>query len=178
MLCCAVGCGRDDSASEGVVLGGVLRRRHRCGASKATIYRRWSGKTALVIAAAAALFQAPELPDTGDLREDLLACGHAYVQTGGRTAEVLASVINASRHDAGLRAASRDTIAAPYGQLFERVLSRAVERELLRSDLDVETLAQVFPAFAYHRVAAEGLLVGEDDVVRVIDKVLLPALGR
>ncbi len=75
----------------------------RCGASKATIYRRWPGKTALVVAAAAVLYRAPELPDTGDLRGDLLACGRAYVQSGGREAEVLASVVTASRHDAGLR---------------------------------------------------------------------------
>lgn len=149
----------------------------RCGASKATIYRRWPGKTALVVAAAAALFQAPELPDTGDLREDLLACGRAYVQTGGRNAEVLASVISASRHDAGLRESSQQALGAPYGGLFERVLSRAVERGLIRDDHDLETLAQVFPALAYQKVAALGLLVGEDDVLRVVDGVLLPALG-
>ncbi len=150
----------------------------RCGASKATIYRRWPSKTALVVAAAAALFQAPELPDTGDLREDLLACGRAYVQTGGRNAEVLASVITASRHDEGLREASRQALGEPYGGLFERVLARAVERGLVQDGVDLETIAQVFPALAYQKVAARGLLVDEDDVRRVIDSVLLPALGR
>ena len=150
----------------------------RCGASKATIYRRWPGKTALVDAAATALFQTPELPDSGDLREDLLACARAYVQTEGRSAEVLASVISASRHDAGLREASQQTLGASYGALFERVLSRAVDRGLLRDGLDLEILAQVFPAFAYQKVAARGLLVGEDDVLRVVDDVLLPALRR
>ena len=150
----------------------------RCGASKATIYRRWPGKVALVVAAAGALFQAPDLPDTGDLREDLLACGRAYVQKGGRTAEVLASVISASRHDPALREASRQTLGAPYAGLFDRVLTRAVERGLVPAGLDLETLAQVFPAFAYQKVAARGLLVGDDDVVRVVDGVLLPALAH
>lgn len=150
----------------------------RCGASKATIYRRWPSKTALVVAAAAALFVAPELPDTGDLREDLLACGRAYVQSGGRTAEVLASVISASRHDATLREASQRALGAPYGGLFDGVLARAVERGLVRPDLDLDIVAQVFPAIAYQQVAARGLLIGEDDVVRVIDNVLLPALSH
>ncbi|MEX5717349.1 TetR/AcrR family transcriptional regulator [Geodermatophilus maliterrae] len=150
----------------------------RCGASKATIYRRWPGKTALVVAAAAALFGAPEVPDTGDLREDLLASARAYVQQEGRNAQVLASVVSVSRHDAGLREASRRALGAPYGGLFERGLSRAVDRGLVREDVDVEILAQVFPAFAYQKVAAPGLLVGEDDVLRVVDGVLLPALGR
>ena len=149
----------------------------RCGASKATIYRRWPGKTALVIAAAAALFEVPELPDTGDLREDLLACGRAYIQTGGRTAEVLASVVSASRHDSELRAAARQALGAPYGGLFDGVLARAVERGLISPTLDTEILAEMFPAFAYQKVAARGLLVSEDDVRRVIDSVLLPALA-
>ena len=148
----------------------------RCGASKATIYRRWPSKTALVVAAAAVLFQVPELPDTGDLREDLLACGRAYVETDSRTAEVLASVISASRHDAGLREAAQTVIGAPYSGLFDGVLSKAVDRGLIRPNLDLETIAQVFPAFAYQKVAARGLPVVEDDVVRVIDGVLLPAL--
>lgn len=149
----------------------------RSGASKATIYRRWTGKTALVVAAAAALFHAPELPDTGDLREDLLACGRAYVESEGRTAQVLASVISASRHDHTLREALLPAIGEPYTGLFQLVLSRQAQRGLVRDDLDLALLAQVFPALAYHKVAALGLLVSEDDVVRAVDAILLPALG-
>lgn len=148
----------------------------RCGASKATIYRRWPSKTALVVAAAAALFQAPEPPDTGTVRGDLLECGRAYVQTGGRNAEVLASVISASRHDLALREASRLALGEPYRDLFKNVLTRALERGLIRPGLDLETLSQVFPAIAYQKVAAQGLRVGDDDVYRVVDNVLLPAL--
>ena len=148
----------------------------RCGASKATIYRRWPSKTALVVAAAAALFIAPEVPDTGDLREDLLVCGRAYLQHEGRNAQVLAAVLTASQHDPALRDASREALGAPYGGLFEQVLARAVERGSVPTGVDIETLAEVFPAIAYQRVAARGLLVTEEDVVRVVDSVLLPAL--
>jgi AcrR family transcriptional regulator len=148
----------------------------RCAASKATIYRRWPSKTALVVAAAAALFVAPDVPDTGDLREDLLACGRAYVQREGRTAQVLAAVLTASQHDTALRDAAHDALGAPYGELFESVLLRAVNRGSVPESTDVETLAEVFPAIAYQRVAARGLLLVEEDVVRVVDGVLLPAL--
>ncbi len=148
----------------------------RCGASKATIYRRWPSKTALVVAAAAVLFVTPDVPDTGDLREDLLACGRAYVHREGRTAQVLAAVLTASQHDPALRDASRDALGAPYSGLFESVLSRAVDRGSVPESTDVETLAEVFPAIAYQRVAARGLLLAERDVVRVVDGVLLPAL--
>jgi hypothetical protein len=141
-------------------------------------YRRWPGKTALVVAAAEVLFTAPEVPDTGDLREDLLACGRAYVHREGRTARVLAAVLNASQHDPALRDAAREALGAPYGELFESVLSRAVTRGTVPESADVQTLAEVFPAIAYQRVAARGLLLVEDDVVRVVDGVLLPALGE
>lgn len=57
------------------------------------------------------------------------------------------------------------------------MLSRAVDRGSVPEGADVETLAEVFPAIAYQRVAARGLLLIEEDVVRVIDGVLLPALG-
>lgn len=162
-----------DEGFERLTMDAVAKR---CGASKATIYRRWPSKTALVVAAAAALLHAPEPPDTGDLRDDLLECGRAYIQTGTRNAEVLASVISASRHDSTLREASRLALGAPYGGLFDQVLTRAVERGLIQADLDVETLAQVFPAIAYQKVAAQGQLVDEADVRRVVDSVLLPAI--
>lgn len=148
----------------------------RCGASKTTIYRRWPSKTTLVVAAAAALFQAPGVPDSGDLRRDLLACGRAYLHEEGRNAQVLASVLSASRHDPALRDAARQALGAPYEGLFERVLARAADHGIIGPDVDLETLAQVFPAMAYEIVAAKGRLVTEEDVRRVVDGVLLPAL--
>ncbi|HEY0815520.1 MAG TPA: TetR/AcrR family transcriptional regulator [Pseudonocardia sp.] len=147
----------------------------RCGASKATIYRRWPSKTALVVAATSALFVAPEVPDTGDLREDLLACGRSYVREG-RHAQVLAAVLTASRHDPVLRDAAREAVGAPFGGIFEQVLTRALERGWVPEETDVDTLAEVFPAVAYQRVAARGQQLVEDDVVRVVDGVLMPAL--
>jgi AcrR family transcriptional regulator len=148
----------------------------RCGASKATIYRRWPSKIALVVAAAAALFIPPELPDTGDLREDLLACARAYVQHG-RYARVLAVVLAAAQHDAVLRDAAREAIGVPFSGLFDEVLTRAVERAWVADTVDVDVVAEIFPAIAYERVAARGLVLTEGDVVRVVDSALLPALG-
>ena len=124
-----------------------------------------------------ALFSVPEVPDTGDLREDLVLCGRAYLHDAGRRAHVLAAVITASRYDPALREAARDALGAPYGGLFEHVLSRAVDRGLIPEGIDVETVAEVFPAIAYQRVAARGLLLVDDDVTRVVDNVLLPAVG-
>ncbi|MBC8077633.1 MAG: TetR/AcrR family transcriptional regulator [Chloroflexales bacterium] len=80
----------------------------RCAASKATIYRRWPSKIALVVAAAAALYPVPDIPDTGNLREDLVACARTYMNEEGRRQAVLVSLLTAARHDPELRAALHD----------------------------------------------------------------------
>src|SRR6476661_2970050 len=50
---------------------------HRAKASKATLYRRWNSKATLVVEALARVKGVPAVPDTGDLRTDLLKtfCG-------------------------------------------------------------------------------------------------------
>jgi len=150
----------------------------RCGASKATIYRRWPSKLALVIAAAQELFPVPEVPDTGDLREDLLACGRAYLKEDGRSQRVLASLHTAARHDPALRQAAREALGSPVDRLFGAVLTRAVTAGLLPIDLDLSIIAEVFPGIAFHYAAALNLPVDEALVLRVVDGVLLPSLRR
>ena len=147
----------------------------RCSASKATIYRRWPSKVALAVAATAALLPVPEVPDTGDFREDLLVCSCAYIQDDRRIA-VLASLLTATRHDPVLRTAARDAIGSPVGGLFEHVFARAVSRGQIAKGIDIDIISEVLPAIAFHYVAALGLPIDERLVLRVIDGVLLPAL--
>jgi AcrR family transcriptional regulator len=147
----------------------------RCNASKATIYRRWPSKVALAVAATAALLPVPEMPDTGDIREDLVACTRGYVHEDGRIA-VLANLLAAARHNPALRIAARDAIGSPISGLFERVLTRAVSRGLIAKGIDIDVISEVFPAIAFHYVAALGLPIDERLAIRIIDSVLLPAL--
>lgn len=148
----------------------------RCGASKATIYRRWPSKMALVVAAAQELFPAPDVPNTGELRTDLLACGRAYLKEDGRSQQVLACIQTAARHDPALCDATRAALGSPEDRLFYQVLSRAVSAGLISTDVDVQTVAEVFPGIAFHYTAALGLPVDEALILRVVDHVLLPAL--
>lgn len=148
----------------------------RCAASKATIYRRWPSKTALVVAAVVDLFPPPEVPDTGDLREDLLASARAYLFEDGRSQAVLVSLLTAARHDPALQAAAHPALGTPFSDVFTQVLTRAVERGIVAPDRDIATIGQVFPALAFQVVAARGQRVDEELIRRVVDGVLLPAL--
>jgi len=53
-------------------------------ASKATLYRRWNGKVALVIDALISQKGQPVVPDTGTLRGDLHSLLHGALNTFGR----------------------------------------------------------------------------------------------
>jgi AcrR family transcriptional regulator len=57
-----------DEGYEAMTIEGVASR---AGVGKATIYRRWSGKEDLVAAALGTLNADVEIPDTGNVREDL-----------------------------------------------------------------------------------------------------------
>ena len=54
----------------------------RAKASKATLYRRWNSKATLVVDALASQKASPPVPDSGDLRTDLLT---AFCGMGGLT---------------------------------------------------------------------------------------------
>jgi len=148
----------------------------RCGASKATIYRRWPSKVELAVAAAAQLLTTTEVPDSGDLREDLISCGRAYLQPDGRSAELSASLLVSSRHDAELRQAAHEVLGDPHIALFRSVIVSAVERGAVSADVDVEAIVEVFPSIACQRAVTRGEALHEADVVRVVDAVLLPSL--
>lgn len=147
----------------------------RAGVSKATIYRRWPGKTALVVAAVADLSQAPPVPDTGDLREDLLACARTYIQHG-RTQQILAGLMTAMVHEPELRSAAHDAIGGPFAALFQHVIVRAVQRGDASAAVDITSISEVFPAFAFHQATALGQPVDDELVIRVVDRLLLPLL--
>jgi len=147
----------------------------RAGVSKAAIYRRWPGKTGLVVAAVTDLAQVPELPDTGTLRGDLLAAARTYLQNE-RTQRVLAGLMTAMVHHDELRTAARKAIGEPFTELFRKVIGRGIERGQIPASVDVRAVSDVFPALAFHRAAALGLAVNEDFIVHVVDTLVLPLL--
>src|SRR6187551_3405389 len=72
----------------------------RARASKATLYRRWNSKLRLVIDALLTIKQAPTVPDTGSLREDLnlMFCG-AGGMTDPEAVGTFAAIITAVGRD-------------------------------------------------------------------------------
>lgn len=149
----------------------------RVGAGKTTIYRRWRGKTELVVDAVAATRQLPELPDLGSLRADLLACARAFQTDDDRTYRLLAGLLTEMARNEAIRTVAQQTLGEPYVRLFVDVIDRAIARGEVDAAVDVRTVAEVFPAFAFRRVAVEGRPVDESLSVRIVDSLLMPLLS-
>lgn len=148
----------------------------RCGAGKNTIYRRWPDKPALVADAVADLHEINEDPDTGSVRDDLIAFAAEWHSADSRRDEVMAGMLTAMRHDAALRAAVTDAITTPRRAAFHGLVERAAERGEIASGRNVALIGSSLPAIVFHHVIVLNTPVDRDLVVSIIDDLILPAL--
>ncbi|MEU3185530.1 TetR/AcrR family transcriptional regulator [Streptomyces sp. NPDC006923] len=108
----------------------------RAGVAKTTLYRRWAGKSELVVDAVAVLFDELELPDSGSLAADVEG---VVLQFGAllelpETKTALMAVVAESTRDEALRRRIRDSIVHRQKRLV--LLGR--ERAQLRGELPPE----------------------------------------
>ena len=133
--------------------------RQRSGVGKATIYRRFPDKHALVRAAIAALNpQIGELPDHGSLRADVLAMFRAtYSQALDRqTATFAPRLLAESASDPEMHAIFREALIEPRREAARRVLLRGVERGELAEDADLELIIDLLAGPIIYRVLIDG----------------------
>lgn len=145
----------------------------KAGVSKATIYRRWESRTALLADAMTRLRRPGLNPDTGSLRQDLAKLLKVLVDFLNRpdTGRVFASFINAAVRDPELSALQRE-ISRNARLDYELVLQRAVERGEIAADADINFLIDLLIApFLYQGVVEHGK-VKPGDIQRVVNAVL------
>lgn len=111
---------------------------NRAGVGKATIYRRWTSKVPLVIAAMQRIPEIPT-PDTGSLAADLseLLRNAIDVLRSTPLAHVLPSLVGERNRDEELSDAL-DAFVAERRKPLRGILERAVERAELPPDADLE----------------------------------------
>lgn len=126
----------------------------RARVSKATIYRWWPNKEAIVIDALADA-AAPGLafPDTGCTRDDL----HAHLRVSATALDTpmgraYAGLLGAGQSDPALAAAIRDQLVAARRAEAAAGLRRGVHRGELRADLDLDTAIDAIYGALYYRL--------------------------
>ncbi|MCV7194332.1 TetR/AcrR family transcriptional regulator [Mycolicibacterium brumae] len=127
----------------------------RAGVGKQTIYRWWPSKGAVVLdAATRSLDPVVLLPDTGDFLDDVRAQLKGIVERIADTGFGAAyrGVIAAGQSDDTLLEAVFDRIIEPNVGAFVARAARARDRDEIRADADVETLADVLYGFVEFRL--------------------------
>lgn len=155
----------------------------RTGRAKTTLYRRWSTKEELVLAALRSAGRPPEaeqLPDSGSLRSDLLAVVDSpWLGGPERRLALFAGLSGATTTGPRIVAAVREEVTDPYADVYRRLLHRAHERGEIATAAPqtLDLLAQVIPAMSSYRLGAGGDPVDREHYVAVIDDIVLAALG-
>lgn len=147
------------------------------GTGKAAVYRRWPSKVDLIIAAVLALNAPVSIPDTGSLREDLIACAMHYARTDERSTRVLASLLGEIGHDDELFAAANRAIGRPPVAALVALIEQWVDRGEIAADVRVELIAGIIPTAAFGSVTLRQRALDAQTISDLVDYVLLPALG-
>jgi len=144
------------------------------GVGKATVYRRWSRKEDLAVAAMEQLYRDEmPAPNTGSIRGDLLAMYSSvlgFVNSPAGTDYVRTTVKETMRDD---------RIAALYRQANDRaeqsaqlVFERAIERGEVRSDVHMAAAVQFLGGMVALRAVAGHDMPGADELDQLVDFVL------
>lgn len=151
----------------------------RAKASKATLYRRWDSKAGLVLDAFTSVKgPLPEAPDTGTLRDDLIAlhCGHGGLQDPHQLA-IFTAVLTALGRDPEFAEQFRREFLGPRLALTLSLYERARDRGEIRDEVNLELVAPSLVGVVMHRQLLLGHPATAESITEVIDHLILPALA-
>lgn len=150
----------------------------RAGVSKATIYRRWRSREALIQATIDSMRRPARVPDTGSLRGDLTVLLGELVDFLNRPVggKVFAAFLNAAVRNPDLWALNRE-MTDEVRAVYETVIRRAVARGELAADIDVRRVIDILIAPFIYRLLVDNAEARADDVQPMIDMVI-KAFGR
>jgi AcrR family transcriptional regulator len=154
-----------------------VAQRARIG--RGSLYRRWSSRSELVadaVAHALPPLEAP--PDSGDVRQDLLACFEQMYRLLGGLGRLAFQAVAAELHDPGdnaLITLIRERVLEPRLQVVLDVLLKGAGRGQIRAEAAVPILARTGPALMLQHLVLFGTLPPRAQIEDIVDRVILPA---
>jgi AcrR family transcriptional regulator len=148
----------------------------RAGTSRAVLYRRWRNRPELVLAVIRRHrpMLSGEIPDTGSLRDDVLAL---LRRMSARLAEIgpetVYGLLGDYLSDADMFARSRDQLLSISAEVMETILKRAADRGEARAG--VETRIATLPTALFrNELFLARTPPSEGTLVEIVDDVFLP----
>jgi AcrR family transcriptional regulator len=150
----------------------------RARVGKASVYRRWTSKGSLAFDAFESDFLARQpLPDTGELRGDLVAALRSWVRTvkNTPTGRTLRGLIAEVQRDPELGAIWRERFVGPVRAQHRKIIDRAIARGEIAPSTDPDILLDLLYGPAYHRLLQGHLPLNDRFVHSVADAVVAAA---
>ncbi len=144
---------------------------------KATVYRWWTTKGALVVEAFASSIESElHFPDSGSVRKDMSVQMNQYLEVlRSRSGRIIAGVIAAGQSDPGLMEEFRARFLRPRRQEAYRTLQRGIDRRELPKDLDLDLVLDLLYGGIYMRFLIRHDELNEEYVNQVCRIVLAGA---
>ena len=145
----------------------------RAGTTKPAIYRRWSSRQRLVLAALGRRLVAARAPDTGCTLCDLDECLKVFVAEFRRMPPgVLGPLFADCAGDRELRAAFMSTLFEPSRAAVRETLERARGRGDLRDDVDLDLILDLLGSLIHYRALFGHARTSDAELERVVEALL------
>ncbi len=152
----------------------IERVAARASVGKATVYRRWSSKSDLVVDALGSLKPPLVHPDTGSTRDDLI---QLFGAAPGKdhdpdSARLLVSLCMELQRSPEMGEMYRERFAGPRRQVAAEILARGAERGEIRAGIDADEVVDLLIGPLFYRQLVSGRPADAAAVGRIVDMVL------
>jgi AcrR family transcriptional regulator len=149
----------------------VEKIAERAKVSKATIYKWWPNKAAVVMDGFlnATSVELP-IPDTGSTIEDMFIQVDNFVKfLTTRKGRVITEIIAEGQHDVQLADIYRKAYFTPRREISKQILERGILRGELRKDLNLEVTIDLIWGPIFYRLLITGEVIDETFVKKLIN---------
>jgi len=164
-----------ESGYAGLTMDSVAERAR---ASKASLYRRWPGRAALVLEAAYDAMPGPaSAPDTGSLRGDALAILRLVAQQlEGAVGQAMRGLLGEALQNPAVAAEIREYARGNVAKIMRAIIEQAASRGECDPSVATETRIEAGPALLRQRFIFSAAPIDDEFLVHVADEVMLPLL--
>ncbi len=153
---------------------------NRARASKGSLYRRWPGRAELVVDAVHYTLPScgePPDPDTGSVREDILACLRGFANLlNGASGEAIRGLMAETIRNPDLMEVIRIRFIDPGVSLFLDVLRRGAARGEVRPTALTPRIAAVGPDLLRQHFMVHHAPIPDRVLVEIVDDVIIPLI--